>query len=350
MSEDLTLYRGEAGTPHVVGSRCAHRGTQLSTGWVEGDCVRCRYHGWKYDASGQCVEQPGELESFAAKIRIDSYPTEEYLGLIFAYLGQDEPPPFRRFPDFERPGVVEAGPPEYWPCNYFNRVDNACDPGHVLFTHQESVSRANRQGDYGERAMSAEETEYGIKTIIRVAGKPDTYSHFHMPNINQVRSQARVEGALADAASLWVDRIFWRVPVDDEHCVSFVVDMVHLTGEAAEAYRARRRQAGESAEVSLNDIGEAVLAGKLRIGDVDPEISTYKLFWVEDYAVQVGQGTVADRAHEHLGRMDRGLILLRQLWRRELTALAEGCPLKQWTSPAGLADMSVLSGERRLSR
>src|SRR3954469_21554949 len=60
MSERLTLYRGEAGTAHLVDFRCAHRGTQLSVGWVEDDCIRCRYHGWMYDATGQCVEQPGE--------------------------------------------------------------------------------------------------------------------------------------------------------------------------------------------------------------------------------------------------------------------------------------------------
>src|SRR5687768_3529173 len=52
-NQEFTLYRGEAGVPHVVGFRCAHRGTQLSLGWVEEDCIRCRYHGWKYDASGQ---------------------------------------------------------------------------------------------------------------------------------------------------------------------------------------------------------------------------------------------------------------------------------------------------------
>ena len=68
MSEDFTLYRGEGGEAHVVASRCAHRGTQLSTGWVEGDCIRCFYHGWKYDSSGQCVEQPAEDEAFAAKV------------------------------------------------------------------------------------------------------------------------------------------------------------------------------------------------------------------------------------------------------------------------------------------
>ncbi|HZU05086.1 MAG TPA: Rieske 2Fe-2S domain-containing protein, partial [Chloroflexota bacterium] len=87
MSEDFTLYRGESGAPHVLAFRCAHRGTQLSTGWVEGDCIRCLYHGWKYDASGQCVEMPAEDPSFPPKVRIRSYPTQEYLGLIFAYLG-----------------------------------------------------------------------------------------------------------------------------------------------------------------------------------------------------------------------------------------------------------------------
>src|ERR1051325_8573849 len=55
MSERFTLYRGETGTPHVVGFRCPHRGTQLSAGWVEGDCIRCMYHGWLFESSGQCT-------------------------------------------------------------------------------------------------------------------------------------------------------------------------------------------------------------------------------------------------------------------------------------------------------
>ncbi|MGH7928781.1 MAG: Rieske 2Fe-2S domain-containing protein, partial [Candidatus Binatia bacterium] len=56
MSENFTLYRGSGGTSHVVGFRCAHRGTQLSAGWVEGDSIRCMYHGWLYNSTGQCVE------------------------------------------------------------------------------------------------------------------------------------------------------------------------------------------------------------------------------------------------------------------------------------------------------
>src|SRR3954466_4489349 len=73
MSEDFTLYRGEDGGPHLVAPRCAHRGTQLSTGWVEGDFIRCFYHGWKYNVAGQCVEQPAEDPSFPPKVKIPSY-------------------------------------------------------------------------------------------------------------------------------------------------------------------------------------------------------------------------------------------------------------------------------------
>src|SRR5712692_85167 len=60
MNEDLTLYRGESGAPYLVAQRCAHRRTLLYTGWVEEECLRCMYHGWKYDGSGQCIEMPAE--------------------------------------------------------------------------------------------------------------------------------------------------------------------------------------------------------------------------------------------------------------------------------------------------
>ena len=83
------------------------------------------------------------------------------------------------------------------------------------------------------------------------------------------------------------------------------------------------------------ELGEAVLAGKLRIQDLKlPQ--HYKLISVEDYAAQVGQGRIVDHTNYHLGRNDVAVILLRKLWRRELKALAEGRPLKEWTLPRTL--------------
>src|SRR3954453_5550309 len=146
VGEDFTLYRGEDGTPHVVAHRCAHRGTQLSTGWVEGDCIRCFYPGWKYDGAGQCVEQPAEDASFAARVRIASYPTREYLGFIFAYLGDAErddtgafrAPPFPRYPMFEGAGVLEASNLYTRACSFFQNLENGIDEVHIPFVHRDA--------------------------------------------------------------------------------------------------------------------------------------------------------------------------------------------------------------------
>jgi 5,5'-dehydrodivanillate O-demethylase oxygenase subunit len=117
--------------------------------------------------------------------------------------------------------------------------------------------------------------------------------------------------------------------------VSFDVNLVAgLVGDAAERFRQQRRELQETETSSPYEAAEAILAGKMRIEDVDRNLSLYKQFWIEDYVIMVGQGRIADRAHEHLGRSDVGLLLNRRIWYRELRALAEGRPLKQWTSPA----------------
>src|SRR5690606_3598847 len=106
MGEDFTLYRGESGTPHLVGFRCRHRGAMLSVGWVEGDDIRCFYHGWKYGPDGGCVQQPAEPRPFCKDVPVASWPVEEYLGIIFAYVGEGAPPPLQRYANFERAGGV----------------------------------------------------------------------------------------------------------------------------------------------------------------------------------------------------------------------------------------------------
>jgi hypothetical protein len=73
---------------------------------------------------------------------------------------------------------------------------------------------------------------------------------------------------------------------------------------------------------------------------MDANLSTYKMFWIEDYTVQVGQRPISEQRDERLGRQDAGLIMLRKLWRRELQAFAEGRPLADWATPSGLAQMS----------
>jgi 5,5'-dehydrodivanillate O-demethylase len=336
MSEDFTLYRGEGGEPHLVAYRCAHRGTQLSTGWVEGDCIRCFYHGWKYDGTGQCVEMPAEDASFPPKVKIRSYPTEEYLGLIFAYLGEDEPPPLAHLPELEHEGILLVDS-YIRRCNYFQNIENGVDSVHVAFVH-----RVPHQPPAIPR-LEAEETEYGL---VNRGTRPDGQvraGRVRMPNILHIKFPPE-EGF----ETAWRDHVAWRVPVDDEQHQSFVVVLVHGTGEAAREYGERRlQQRGADARAAEQAAAQAVLRGELRMdalqrSRVDGPAASWpgageapagvNLVWVEDEVAQVGQGPIADRTHERLGRSDGSVILLRKLWARELEALANGRPLKQWTS------------------
>src|SRR5437660_523301 len=81
----------------------------------------------------------------------------------------------------------EAGPGEYWPCNFMTRIDN--DPRHVVFTHRESWKRMGEGVRAAPSTLKAEETAYGVRTYgPPPPGRPPRFTYFHMPNINQVRS------------------------------------------------------------------------------------------------------------------------------------------------------------------
>jgi 5,5'-dehydrodivanillate O-demethylase len=322
LKEDFTLYRGTSGRAYAVAFRCAHRGTQLSTGWVEGENLRCRYHGWMYDGSGQCVEQPAERNPFRDRVRIRSYPTEEYLGLVFVYFGESEPPPLPRYPDLE---AVETREISLHPrmCSFFNNMENSCDEVHIAFTHRDAFD------SYVETVPEeiwGEETDYGL---IRYGRRPENkirIAHIHMPNAQQLSGAPRGPG------SNWRGTIAWRVPVDDETHIVPHITFLQLDEEGTARYRARRA-GGSGPPPDSNEVGAAILAGKLAVEDI---VDRRSIVPIQDEVTQVGQGRIADREHERLGESDRVIVLLRQIWSRELRALAEGRPLKQWKRSAEL--------------
>lgn len=330
MSEDFTLYRGESGAPHLLTFRCAHRGTQLSTGWVEGDNLRCFYHGWVYDSSGRCVEQPAEPEPFCQRIKIRAYPTEEYLGFVFAYLGDGEAPPLPRYPDFEEVGVLEVQS-LYRACNFFNTIENEVDSVHVSFAHRKSRPGVANQPP---PAVDGEETEWGIRqryTYATVAGEVVKISYLAMPNIKygQMPPQTELETGPGD-------NIRWMVPIDDTRHVYFVAHLSHVTGESARIFRERQAAARGALNPYTADLADAILAGKGHIQDVTEQEYGVPIIQTQDDVAQVGQGAIANRDGEHLGRSDTLIRLLRTIWTRELQTLAEGRALKQWARPEAL--------------
>lgn len=321
MNQFVTLYRGDGGIAHVIQDRCPHRNTQLSLGWIEGDSLRCFYHGWKFSGDGTCIEMPCEGGNFARKVTIESYPTCERLGLIFVYLGDGKAPPQPHFPEIEddngHPLQAKAWP---LPFNYFQRLENSLDEAHVHFVHKVSADLTSELHILPDE-FDAEETDYGILRIGRrddAGNKNVRYSHFFMPNCNLLVVPP------ANADDHWAAHLTWRVPVTDELTMSYAV-------ERRAPMKVRPAAASGERFATAEEIIEAIFAGKMRMRDVDPNHPA--LFNIQDTVAMRGQGPIYDRENERLGRSDIGIILLRKIYRRELAKIAAGRKPKQWRRP-----------------
>src|SRR5437763_1866790 len=101
LGEELIVFRDTSGRVGVLDAYCPHRGAALFFGRNEENGLRCIYHGWKFDVSGQCIDMPNEpAESdFRQKVKAVAYPTQERGGIVWAYLGPRKTPP--PLPDLE---------------------------------------------------------------------------------------------------------------------------------------------------------------------------------------------------------------------------------------------------------
>ena len=139
LGEDLVLYRDGSGTYGLLDRRCPHRQFDLSYGMVESCGLRCSYHGWRFDQTGQCLEQPFEQavkpqSTFKDRIRTRSFPVQEKAGLLWAWLG---PEPAGLLPDwagFHSPGFSVLSF-LHLPCNWVQVMEGFYDPVHIEWLH-----------------------------------------------------------------------------------------------------------------------------------------------------------------------------------------------------------------------
>src|SRR5262245_37952400 len=179
LGEDLVLFRDEDGRPGLLGLHCAHRGADLSYGRLEDGGLRCLYHGWLYDVTGRCLEQPGEPagSTFCERVRQRAYPCREVGGLILAYLGPGEPP---QVPAYE---FLQAPESHVWAskilndCNYLQGNAGNIDPQHLSFLHRQleestgsseqvqgaTVTSNTVHGRDVAPTIDVEETDYGVR-------------------------------------------------------------------------------------------------------------------------------------------------------------------------------------------
>ena len=154
LGEELVAFRNTSGRVGLVDEWCAHRRTSLWLGRNEEDGLRCVFHGWKYDVTGQCVDMPNELPQFdfKEKVRIKAYPTQEMGSVIWAYLGpEDKQPPPPSFEWTRQPEThlhVSKGIQE---CNWLQALEGGLDSIHTSFLHRR-FGGSGRAGLGGLRA------------------------------------------------------------------------------------------------------------------------------------------------------------------------------------------------------
>lgn len=145
LGEDVVLYRTEDGAPVALEDRCCHRNLPLSHGRIEGDHLRCGYHGLMFDASGACIEVPGQT-AIPPGAEIRSYPLVERRQWIWIWMGDPARADPAAIPDWDCMDSPEwacapgnARTPLAIACNYELANDNLLDLTHVAYVHESSL-------------------------------------------------------------------------------------------------------------------------------------------------------------------------------------------------------------------
>ncbi len=296
LGEELVLYRGASGETVLMQLRCAHRSLALDHGRVEGDCLRCPYHGWLYDATGQCLEQPAEPKgsSFKEKIKLKAYKTQELSGLVFAYMGPEPAPLLPLFDVLNMKDGVKDIQVQHIQVNWFNHVENIVDISHLAWLHGYTFPA------YGGKNVEYhwERTDFGANNVMTIEGIEDTHvSCYAFPTGN------RFSLPPIDPNGELVLSMIFRVPADDTSTYLYFVRF----------YPSEKRVINTSKR-------DVVL------GEYTPLTTDWWGINVNDQdrmAVEQ-QGTVADRPNEHLGVSDGGIIQMRQMMREAMKAVEQG--------------------------
>ncbi len=228
LSERLIAFRDTEGRYGLMDEFCAHRGVSLWFGRNEECGLRCPYHGWKYDVTGQCVEIPSEPEEsgFRAKIRLRAYPLVERGGVLWTYMGPPEHQP--GLPEFEFATV----PPEQTYtskrlqyCNWLQAMEGGIDSSHVSWLHRDALrtdplmqgSRGN-QYNMGDAMPVFEVVDQPAGLFIGARRNAEDGWYWRitpwcMPSFTMIapRGNHPVHGH------------FW-IPIDDENCWAWSFD------------------------------------------------------------------------------------------------------------------------------
>jgi 5,5'-dehydrodivanillate O-demethylase oxygenase subunit len=308
LGEDLVLFRDRSGTYGLVGEHCSHRGASLYYGFVEEDGIRCAYHGWKYDACGKCLEQPFESPEvgFKEKIQHPAYPVVKQAGLLFAYMGPPGKKPI--LPKWDLAvrvdGVRRVEICQVLRCNWLQAMENSVDPYHTYYLHSHTLKLKGNPDHVPFHYQQVRKIEFELVVQPAWAGI-QKQRFFAGENVPVEAPHPLIFPNLLFVPVRWGYAMHFRTPVDDTHTQIF-----HL--------RFRPTKDGsvpaDPQEPAAEFVGTRNDADEFHLED----------FASQDHMAWETQGPIADRANEHLGESDRGIILFRKLLRDQIRAVQNG--------------------------
>ncbi|MEP7069205.1 MAG: Rieske 2Fe-2S domain-containing protein [Usitatibacter sp.] len=323
LSERLVAFRDTRGRVGLVDEFCAHRGVSLFFGRNEEEGIRCPYHGWKYDVSGQCVDVPSEpTESgFCNKIRLKSYPCVELGGVVWIYMGpaaQRPPPPAYEWTAL--PPAQRHVSKRLQECNFLQAMEGGLDSIHSTFLHRYSV---------GDDPLLKRDAESAAMI------KGDPHPAF-LPTVSPAGLHITTRRKVGE------DRYFWRVtqflmpcfnlfppygdnpcgghawvPMDDENCWVFNIDYHPRRDLTALELDAVAEGRGVHVPLVPGTFLPVANKGNDYLIDRDAQkarktFSGVMRVGVQDAAVQESMGPIVDRARENLVSSDNGIIMTRK--------------------------------------
>lgn len=305
LGEDLVVYRDADGKYGAVDPVCPHRGASLEFASAEQGGIRCAYHGWKFNGSGQCLERPAEPGGGGGvgAVKLRAYPAVELGGLVWLYLGADPAPLIPRYDIFVWDRSLREIGQVTLPCNFVQIMENSVDPHHVEWLHGRFAAYA--RGDeaaalFTQRAVKIgfDTFEYGIIKRRLVAGQTEESDSWKIGHPLVFPNMLRVGGGGTNQMQI-------RVPMDD-----YTTHIFYYT-----AYRPALGVdvPGQDA-IPLYDIPLRRPDGSYALDVTD----------VQDLTMWISQGPIVDRTREMLGKSDVGVAHLRRLYFSEMEKVERG--------------------------
>jgi phenylpropionate dioxygenase-like ring-hydroxylating dioxygenase large terminal subunit len=337
--EDLVIFKDGRGKYGLVGRHCPHRGTDLAFGRLEGDGLRCAFHGWKFGADGQCLETPAEPDDskLCAKLRHKAYPVVEKSGVLFAYMGPGEPPAFPEFDCFVAPDTHTFAFKGMIDCNWLQSLEVGIDPVHTSFLHRFFEDEDPTQA-YGKMFRDkSRDTEMPMTQIMREFTRPrievePTNYGFRVATLREIgngKAHVRLTNLVfPNAFMIPMSREMtisqWHVPIDDTRHYWYAI--FTSFGEPVNKDEMRRQR------LELYELPDYVpRRNKTNNYGYDPheqEHSTYTGMGadinVHDQWACESMGAIQDRTQEHLGTSDKAIIAYRKLLRQSLDENGKG--------------------------